>query len=451
LAAVDDTFWKIEAIVSETVPELENTVTHLGGSGWRSRGTNSGEIRIALKPMGQRTRSSDEIADALRKKLEHLPGMKIRTRAGQGLFLLRMGSGDTDHVQMEIRGYDLEISDALAKRVENVIRNVKGITNTRISRETGAPEEQVIVDRQKAAAMKLTVSDIAKLLQTVLSGTSAGNYRDGGTEYRIRVQLAGAEKRDLRELLDLPVTNADGQPVVLRNVVEVRPRKGPVLIERKDQERVVYVNANFSGRDMGSILKDINEGLESVPVPRDFTILFGGDYEEQQKSFDELRLSIILAVILVYMVMASLYESLKFPFVVLFSIPLAAIGVILMLFITHTTFNIQSYIGCIMLGGIVVNNAILLVDQINELRRRDGYPVHQAIEEAGRRRLRPILMTAMTTMLAMIPLAIGIGEGGEAQAPMARAIIGGLISSNLITLLVIPTLYSVFERGQKTR
>jgi HAE1 family hydrophobic/amphiphilic exporter-1 len=445
---VDDAFKKIEAIVRREIPEIQNTVTFMGSSGWRSRGSNSGEIRISLLPMGQRTRSSEEIADDLRKKLGNLPGIKIRTRAGQGLFLLRMGSGDADRVQVEVRGHDLEISDALAKRVEDVVRNVRGVTDTRISRETGTPEELVMVDRQKAADMKLTVSDIAKLLQTVLSGTSAGNYREGGTEYRIRVQLKGAEKRDLRELLDLPVTNAEGRPVVLRNVVEVRPRKGPVLIERKDQERVVYVNANFSGRDLGSILSDIREGLRSVPVPRDFSILFGGDYEEQQKSFDELRLSIVLAVILVYMVMASLYESLKYPFVVLFSIPLAVIGVILMLFFTHTTFNIQSYIGCIMLGGIVVNNAILLVDQINQLRRWGGYPVRQAIEEAGRRRLRPILMTALTTILAMIPLAVGIGEGGEAQAPMARAIIGGLISSNLVTLLVIPTVYSVFEHKQ---
>jgi HAE1 family hydrophobic/amphiphilic exporter-1 len=218
-----------------------------------------------------------------------------------------------------------------------------------------------------------------------------------------------------------------------------------VLIQRKDQERVVYVTANISGRDMGSILADIREGLKSVPVPRDFNIFFGGDYEEQQKSFRELLMSFVLALVLVYMVMASLYESLRYPFVVMFSVPLAAIGVILMLFFTDTTFNVQSYIGCIMLGGIAVNNAILLVDHINLLRRRD-MPVREAIIEAGRRRLRPILMTATTTILAMTPLAVGIGEGGEAQAPMARAIIGGLISSNLITLVVVPTIYALFER-----
>jgi HAE1 family hydrophobic/amphiphilic exporter-1 len=181
-------------------------------------------------------------------------------------------------------------------------------------------------------------------------------------------------------------------------------------------------------------------------VPRDFNILFGGDYEEQQKSFHDLLMSFVLALVLVYMVLASLYESLRYPFVVMFSVPLAAIGVILMLFFTDTTFNVQSYIGCIMLGGIVVNNAILLVDHINLLRRRDGLPVQEAIIEAGRRRLRPIMMTATTTILAMTPLAVGIGEGGEAQAPMARAIIGGLLSSSLITLVVVPSVYGLFER-----
>ena len=446
LELVDNAFKKIEAIVQREVPEIDNTVSFIGGSTWRARGGNAGSMRIALKPVSQRTRSSDEIAKDLRKKLVFMPGVKIRTRAGRGLFLLRIGTSGDDKVQVEVRGHDLETSDILARRVQDVIENVDGITDTQMSRETGTPEELIIIDRQKAADMKLTVSKIAKMLQTILSGASAGNFREGGNEYKIRVKLEGAEKKDLRDILDLPVTNAEGERVVLRNVINVRPRRGPMLIQRKDQERVVYVTANISDRDMGSILADIREGLKTVPVPRDFSIHFGGDYEEQQKAFRELLLSFVLALVLVYMVMASLYESLRYPFVVMFSVPLAIIGVILMLFLTDTTFNIQSYIGCIMLGGIVVNNAILLVDHINLLRNRDGFSVRDAIEEAGHRRLRPILMTAMTTMLAMAPLAVGIGEGGEAQAPMARAIIGGLFSSNLITLLVIPTVYAIFER-----
>jgi HAE1 family hydrophobic/amphiphilic exporter-1 len=444
--AVDDTFQKIEAIVKQAVPEIQNTVSFIGGSTWRARGSNAGEMRIALKPVKERKRSSEQIAADLRRKLIFLPGVIVRTRAGQGLFLLRIGTSGGDKVEVEVRGHDLEISDALARRVQQVVTNVDGITDTKISRETGTPEELIIVDRRKAADMKLTVSKIAKMLQTTLSGTSAGYFRDGGYEYMIRVKLANAEKKELREILDLSLTNTDGEPVVLRNVVQIQPRRGPVLIQRKSQERVVYVSADISGRDLGSILADIRNDLRSVPVPRDFSVVFGGDYEEQQQAFRELMMSFILALVLVYMVMASLYESLRYPFVVMFSVPLAGIGVILMLFLTDTTFNIQSFIGCIMLGGIAVNNAILLVDHINLLRRRDNMPLRAAIEEAGRRRLRPILMTAATTILAMTPLAIGVGEGGEAQAPMARAIIGGLISSNLITLVMIPTVYALFDR-----
>ena len=250
----------------------------------------------------------------------------------------------------------------------------------------------------------------------------------------------------MNALLDLTLINEDGDPVVLRNVVHVQQREGPVKIERKNQERIALVSANITGRDMGSIINDIANKTKSLPIPRDFSIVFAGEYEEQQKAFKELLLSLLLAILLVYMVMACQFESLRDPFVVMFSVPLAVIGVILILFLTNTTFNIQAYIGCIMLGGIVVNNAILLVDHTNLLRRRDKMHLRKAIEEACRHRLRPVLMTAMTTMLALVPLAIGIGEGGEAQAPLARAVIGGLFSSTLITLILIPTVYSIFER-----
>ena len=446
LEVVERSFEQIEAIVYDAVPEIENTVSFLGGSTWHARGGNAGEVRLSLVPVNQRSRSSQEIANDLRQKLGDLPGVRVRTRAGQGLFILRMGAQGEDRIQVDVRGHDLETADSLARRVEAMIAAVEGITDTHVSRETGTPEELIIVDRAKAADMRLTISQIATMLQTVLSGTSAGTFRQGGNEYTILVKLAEAEKKSLREILDLPITNADGERVILRNVVTTAPRRGPVFIERKDQERVIYVTAEFSGRDMGAILADIRKGLEAIPVPRDFSTPLSGDYEEQQKSFRELQLSFVLALLLVYMVMASLYESLRDPLVVMFSVPFAAIGVILMLFMTGTTFNVQSYIGCIMLGGIVVNNAILLVDHINLLRRRDGLPLHAAIEESGRRRLRPILMTAMTTMLAMSPLALGLGEGSEAQAPMARAIVGGLFSSTFITLFVVPTVYALIAR-----
>jgi HAE1 family hydrophobic/amphiphilic exporter-1 len=451
LGVMEEKFDTIAAIVRKEVSEIDSMVESMGGSSFRGTGSHVGEMRISLVPQAKRSRSSEEISADLRQKLMGIPGVIMRIRAGQGFFLLRMGTSGGDQVQIEIRGYDLETSDALAKQVAAITERVDGVTDARISREIGTPEEIIVIDRLKAADMKLTVSQIANTLQTFLTGTRASNYREAGDEFWIRVKVKDAEKMSLDDILDLTLTNSDGQPVMLRNMVSVQPRRGPVMIQRKDQERIVTVSANISGRDMGSIIADIREGLRTLPVPRGFIILFAGDYEEQQKAFRELFLGLILALMLVYMVMASLYESLRDPFVVMFSIPLAAIGVILILFLTNTTFNVQSYIGCIMLGGIVVNNAILLVDYTNLLRRRDKMPLREAIEEAGRRRLRPILMTATTTIFALLPLALGLNEGGEAQAPMARAVVGGLLSSTLITLVIVPVMYSVFEGMRKKK
>ncbi len=450
LGVADDKVKTIATIVREDVPEMESMVESIGGGGgFRPSGAHVGEMRIALVPQSKRSRSSEEIAASLRRKLIGIPGIIPRVRVGQGFFMMRMGMGQGDYVQVEIRGYDLEVADEIAQKVKRIIEKVEGITDVRVSREIGTPEEIIVIDRQRAADMKLSVSQIAYSLQTFLSGTRAGSFREAGDEFWILVKIKDAEKMTLDDILDLNLTNADGQQVMLRNVVNVRPRRGPVQIERRDQERVVTVSANLSGRDMGSVMREIRERLRELPIPKDFSIVFAGDYEEQQKAFRELFFGLILAIILVYMVMAALYESLLNPFVVMFSIPLSVIGVVLMLLLTHTTFNVQSYIGCIMLGGIVVNNAILLVDYTNLLRRRDKFPLREAIEEAGRRRLRPILMTALTTIMALIPLAIGINEGGEAQAPMARVVIGGLLSSTLITLIVVPVVYSIFEGLRK--
>jgi len=356
-----------------------------------------------------------------------------------------MGTAEGDKVEIEISGHDLSTAKLLAERVKQLVERVDGITDAQISREAGSPEELVMVDRLKAADMRLSMNQIANALQTVLSGTRAGNFREKGDEFAILVKVKDAESFKTVDLLDLTLINTDGEPVVLRNVVDIRPQKGPIRIERKNQERIILVSANISGRDMGSVLKDIRNSLMLLPVPRDFSITFGGEYEEQQKAFRELLLSLLLSIILVYMVMACQFESLRDPFVVMFSVPLAIIGVILILFFTKTSFNVQAYIGCIMLGGIVVNNAILLVDHTNQLRRMEGMQLRKAIEEACHHRLRPVLMTAMTTILGLVPLAIGIGEGGEAQAPLARTVIGGLLSSTLITLIIIPIVYFIFE------
>jgi len=250
------------------------------------------------------------------------------------------------------------------------------------------------------------------------------------------------------EILELTLTTGSGEKVALRNIVIPESSRGPVLIQRKDQQRGVTVRANVAGRDLGSVASDVQTLLDQIPRPVGYDLKVAGNFAEQQKAFTELVISLVLALVLVYMVLACQYESFRDPLVVMFSVPVAAVGVLVTLFVTATTLNVQSYIGCIMLGGIVVNNAILLVDQAGRL-VRDGKHLRDALIEAGRRRLRPILMTTLTTILGLMPLALGIGEGSDAQAPLARAVVGGLIGSTLITLVLIPVVYSLFHGDQK--
>jgi HAE1 family hydrophobic/amphiphilic exporter-1 len=249
----------------------------------------------------------------------------------------------------------------------------------------------------------------------------------------------------------VPLVSVNGQTVPAESVIQLRRQEGPVSIERKDQQRIVTVSGTLGDRDLGAVMGDLEERLKSVQKPAEYSLEFGGEYEEQQEAFRELTMAAILALLLVYMVMAAQFESLRDPFIILFSIPLAAIGVVLMLVLTHTTFNMQAFLGVIMLVGIVVNNAIILIDYMNQLRREHGYDVHQAVVTAGTTRLRPVLMTTVTTVLGLVPMALGIGEGAELQVPMARVVIGGLVSSTLITLVLIPIIYAMFEGRTKPR
>jgi HAE1 family hydrophobic/amphiphilic exporter-1 len=447
LSVMDEKLKLVADLIRQYVPEMESIEEGAGSGGWRG-GANQGSITVRLKPKSERRRSSLEIAADLSRRLANIPGVIIRARAsgGQMMFGLR-GGGGQDRLQIEIRGYNLSVGQALAEQVRRIIANIEGVTDVRISREEGSPEQHLIIDRQKAADMKLTMNQIAGFIQTVLMGNQASQFREAGREYRILVKVKDSERMDINDLLDMTITNSEGQQISLRNVLRVQPQRGPTRIERRDRERIITVSAGVAGRDMGSVIDEARRALRAIPVPRDFTINFTGDYEEQQKAFRELLISILLAIFLVYMVMAMLYESLRDPLIVMFSIPLAVIGVVLILILTGTTFNVETYIGCIMLGGIVVNNAILLVDYTNLLRRRDKMPTREAIIEAGRRRLRPILMTSLTTIMAMIPLALGLGEGSEIQSPLARTVIGGLTTSTLITLVIIPVVYSLFEEG----
>lgn len=433
----------LEAAVHSEVPEAVSSVVSVISSGTRGSASAKSEIRLSLEPAAERGRSNTEIADAVREAVgSSIPGMKIRVRAPQGQFLLERLLASTEGVTVEVRGYELETLDALAHQVAASVGGVAGVTDVELSREAGIPQQEIRVDRDKVADLGLSVRDVATLIETAVAGSKAGEYRVAGNSYRILVQLEDAEHRSLEEILDLSVRTPAGELVALRNFVDTEPGFGPVTIERKDQQRLVTVTGNVSGRDLGSVAADMQARLDQIPRPVGYDLIIAGNFEEQQEAFDELTISLLLALVLVYMVLASQYESLRDPLVVMLSVPMAAIGVLLTLFLTDTTLNLQSAIGCIMLGGIVVNNAILLVDQAGRL-RRDGVDTHRALAEAGRRRLRPVLMTTFTTILALLPLALGIGEGADAQAPLARAVLGGLSASTLITLVLVPVAYSL--------
>ncbi|MBU1343642.1 MAG: efflux RND transporter permease subunit [Proteobacteria bacterium] len=441
----------MEGIVAGSVPEAVSSVVSVGSSGRRANAMSRSEINLSLKPIKERQRSNTKIAADLRNRLEgKVPAMKIRTRAPQGQFLLERILGSNDGLTIEVRGFELPILETLARQVSEAVGKLSGVTDVETDKLEGIPRQEILIDREKIGDLGLNVSDVAKAIETAIAGSTAGEFRSEGNSYRIFIQLKDAEKRSIEEILDLTLTTAAGDPVPLRSFVTTRSGFGPILIDRRNQQRQVKVVANVAGRDMGSVAAQAQKRLDQIPRPAGYDLKVSGAWEEQQKSFNELMISLVLALILVYMVLACQYESLINPLVVMMSVPFAAVGVLVTLFLTQTTLNLQSYIGCIMLGGIVVNNAILLVDQASGL-AKGGLPVRDAIAEAGRRRLRPILMTTLTTILALVPLALGMGEGAETQAPLARAVIGGLAVSTVITLILIPAVYSLFHPQRTPR
>ena len=450
---------QLEQMIQKSVPEVVTIITSGGGGGNNNGGgggggggsTNRGQIRLILTPRGERTRTNDEIAQELRRTLSGLPGVVVRANPAGGNFQLTRllgggGQGNDSRVALEIRGHDLDDARRIAQDARDVMEGTPGIADVRIGREEGRPEISVRVDRPKAAMLGMTVSSVATTIQTNVAGTTAAQFRERGNEYPVVVRLREADREEVSDVGDVLLSTPSGQVVPAKNVMVVTRDAGPVQIDRKNMERITRVNAETE-IPLSEAVAAVQERINQVRVPPDFSVGFGSEVEEQAKSFDQLRLVLILAVLLVYAVMASQYESLRDPFIIMFSIPVAAIGVVLSLLWTNTPFSMQAYIGIIMLAGIVVSNAILLVDYINTLRYRDKLPLREAVEMGGRTRLRPILMTSIATMLGLVPMALGLGDGGELQAPLARVVIGGLLASTLVTLVLVPAVYTLFEEG----
>jgi len=406
-------------------------------------------LQVYLSDPDKRARDHKQIFDSIRPKLAgQFPGTTYGVQFG-GIVSRVLNSGSDAPIQVEQLGYDLKDARDLARQVARTIQEVPGVADPFISREENYPQYDIVVDREKAAMAGLSQRDIAQaalisLASNVSLTPSIFTDPRTGNQYNVVVQLDEPYRSSSEDLSRLFVIGDGGRPISLGSVAEIRQGVGPVMIERKYQQRLVKITAQPSSRDLGSIAQNLEDKLRALPLPPGFTFQLTGQIQQQREAFGSLKFTSLLAIILVYMVMASQFKSLLDPFIIMFSVPLGMIGVIWALFLTRTTLNVTSFMGIIMMVGIVVSNGVLLVEYMNELRRR-GLPLREAVMQGGRTRLRPILMTSLTTLVGLFPMALGVGTGSEANAPLARAVIGGLAVSTVLTLLLIPTLYAMLE------
>jgi len=413
---------------------------------------DNGRLEVRLKPAGERTVDPSALADRIREAtVGRIPGAEIRVQAQSGLWILRRlfsaGGGDED-VEVQLRGYDLEQSAALSAEIKRRMELAEGVVEARVGEREGRPEETIRFDRDRIYEVGLSVQDVGRAVQTNVAGSRAGYYREGGQQYPVMVRLRPEDRLTLQDLDAIAVRTPAGEMVPISALVQREAARGPTQVNHVDGQRVSYITANLeSGVALGDAVARVREQLAGLQLPEGFSIVFGGAYEEQQEARRDFVIAILMALALVYMVMAGQFERFLDPLIVMFSVPLAAVGVVPTLLLTGTTLNVQSIMGLVMLIGIVVNNAIVLVDYLNIKRREDGMSIREAAIESARLRLRPILMTTLTTVLGLLPLALGLGVGANLQAALARVVIGGLLASTAITLVLIPTLYLSAHRG----
>ncbi len=447
---------RIESILRTEIPEAKyyyarcGQVTGVGRSMGNASGPNIITAGAKLIPKDKRKRSVQEVGHVIRKKITQIPGVtKTTVMTGNPLGRIVTGAGGKS-VQVDIIGNSFADTNALAERMKVLIEKIPGTVDVSISREMDRPELQIKVDREKAASLGLSMSQVASSVKTFLAGSTATKYREQGETYDISVRLEelNRSRKDDIENLSI-VSQTTGETIKLSTIAAIRETKGLDDIERQNRERIVHVECNVYKRSPGEVITDIKKQLASIALPVGVTVNFGGDAEEQRKAFSDLALLLVLGIALVYMVMAAQFESLYHPFLVMFAVPFTFIGVIIAFAVTRVTLSIISFLGLVMLMGIVVNNAIVLVSYINILRAR-GYTMLEAVTQSGKDRLRPVLMTTITTLVGLLPLAFSTGEGSETWQPLGITMIGGLSISTFFTLLFVPTVYAGFE-SLKTR
>jgi len=432
-------------------PEVAYTYTTVGGEagafGVGGGAVDEGRIYVRLVPRGERRLSQDRLGVVLREELSRVAGVTAYVFSG-GF------GGNQKQIQLQLRGPDAATLTALAERIADVVRDVPGAVDVGLSTRGRRPDLGIIIDRGLAGDLGVTVGQIAAALRPAFAGIDAGDWVDPSGETRdVRIRFAPAFREsadDVRTMpLVLPAPPGLPRVVTLEQVAEVREGLGPARIDHLDGDNVVVIGANAQGRSLGEVSRDVDRAIRAVPLPQGYRITQGGEVEDQREVFGNIGLALAFAVLLMYLILVVQFGSFVDPIAILLSLPLSMIGVVLALLLTGDTLNIMSMIGIILLAGIVAKNAILLIDFAKWGRERHGLDRRTALIEAGRIRLRPIIMTSVALIAGMTPVAIGWGEGGDFRAPLGRAVIGGVVTSTLLTLLVIPTVYEVLDEGKE--
>ncbi len=410
------------------------------GSLFSKNSSNVGTFTLRLVNLKMRTRSAFAITDSIRNDIKVIPEIRKSTvTAGGGMSMM----GGQSTLDVEIYGYDFAQTDKVAAEISKRVSKIHGLANTTVSREEYTPEYQVDFDREKLALNGLNIATASNYLNNRINGITASLYREDGEEYSIVVGYAPKYRQSIEDVENIMIYNNQGQAIRVKDLGTVVERYTPPTIERKNRQRIITVSSTVSGTTLDKAVNDIKAELKKVDIPSDITTTIAGSFKDQQESFGDLGALLMIIILLVFVVMASQFESVTYPFIIMFSIPFGISGVVLALWLTGSTFNVMTFVGVIMLVGIVVKNGIVMVDYIN-LNRERGNGIIRAVVTGGKSRLRPVLMTSLTAILGMLPLAMSHGQGAEMWKPMAVTVIGGLTVSTMLTLIVVPTIYTLF-------
>ena len=428
--------------------KIVSEMLRAGGSGGfgGGGGSHAGTIRLRLVDAKFRDKTADEYGNEITREVSQWPEI-VKVFSNSGNFLNRILMGGGANLLVEVYGYDLDQTTAIAERIKRIAEETPGSRDVRVSQDMGKPELSIAIDRAKASAMGLTMREITETVSALFQGADASQYREGEDEYDITLRLSQSERATIEDIRRTELPLPGGGRVRLDTIAKVVEGTGPVTITRKNQQRVVNVEFDAAdGRPEGDVMADVRRRIESeIVLPNGVSVEYGGMIEEQEKSEKALSMMILLGVVLVYMVMAAQFESLVHPLLIMFAVPFAFSGVVVVLSLTGTPLSMSAYIGMVLLVGVVVNNAIVLVDYVNLLRAR-GRPLREAIVEGGRQRLRPVLITTCTTVLGMLPMATSHGDGSATWRPLGLVVVGGLSVATVVSMVLVPTLYYAVER-----